>query len=225
MEMAANFLSHKECQAWIEMLDRPSAQLLSNSMRVCRRITLTDEQAAKLLFDRALSTFPKLHQLMSDEYGNTWKPSGLGHIIRVCGYEAGGKFEKHVDDELQLNWEQCGLATFMVYLNSVPWEHEGATRFFNERGEVVRRIQPSEGTAICFPVHNVVHDGQPLLHGKKYILRTSVIYNLEHCKDEDKWKEIVAEQDLLNHPELSELELFKVEKELQAKVRAYKALE
>ena len=84
------------------------------------------------------------------------------------------------------------LRTFMLYLNDVPKSAGGATnivsgsssaqwctaegRFVRAEGsEVNGAVQPRAGSAIVFN-HRILHEGERLTEGTKWILRTEVMF-------------------------------------------------
>jgi hypothetical protein len=68
--------------------------------------------------------------------------------------------------------------TINIYLNTVPDDAGGATRFLKEEGgewEVISATQPVLGTGVIFR-DDVWHDGAPVLSGEKFLLRTDIMY-------------------------------------------------
>jgi len=65
----------------------------------------------------------------------------------------------------------------MLYLNDASEFQGGATRFYNDRftTESEFEVAPQQGLAILF-AHDFWHDGQAVVDGTKYVLRTDVIY-------------------------------------------------
>lgn len=84
-----------------------------------------------------------------------------------------------------------------IYLNTVPEELKGATRILkHEAGQgnywdgveeltAIAKIQPVLGTASVFR-ETLWHDGEELLGGEKYLLRTDMVYEREEPYDLDQ---------------------------------------
>jgi len=73
---------------------------------------------------------------------------------------------------------------FAVRVCVLPWYHERATRFYTRAqgkyvtGEAANEIgsyQPKAGSCIIFN-QCIVHDGEELFSGDKYIMRTEVMF-------------------------------------------------
>ena len=62
----------------------------------------------------------------------------------------------------------------MVYLNDDF--SGGATNFYNGDGTPNARVQPKHGMALVFR-HAQLHEGAPVTSGRKYVLRTDVMYS------------------------------------------------
>ena len=83
-----------------------------------------------------------------------------------------------------------------IYLNDVPEENKGATRILQHPYPeyqpdprtlltVLGKIQPVQGTASVFR-ETLWHDGEELLAGEKYLLRTDLMYEREEEFDFDR---------------------------------------
>ncbi|HSE97734.1 MAG TPA: 2OG-Fe(II) oxygenase [Blastocatellia bacterium] len=98
--------------------------------------------------------------------------TGLNERIRFYRYEAGQSFGAHRDGYyLRANGERS-LLTLMIYLND---DFEGGETYFFESREL---IAPEAGKAIVF-AHELWHAGREVTRGRKYILRTDVMYEPE----------------------------------------------
>jgi hypothetical protein len=105
---------------------------------------------------------------------------GLNERMRLLRYDPGTYFAPHNDGCYQRRrdaGERAGeysLVTFQLYLNE--GFEGGATKLLNcgdenEGFDVV----PETGSVLLFQ-HNVYHEGSVLVHGRKYALRTDVMY-------------------------------------------------
>ena len=65
------------------------------------------------------------------------------------------------------------LKTLLIYLNEDSVG--GETVFFTEHGTELLRVIPRTGTALCFS-HELLHEGRVVLSGRKYVLRTDILY-------------------------------------------------
>lgn len=115
----------------------------------------------------------------------TWAssgPVGMNNRLRICKYPSGGIFKKHSDAQAFLPGKISYL-TVMAYLNDIPREFGGATRFFQQSAKsrpsddhnVLASVQPEKGLVVIFP-HHLFHDGEYCTADCKYIMRSDVMY-------------------------------------------------
>ncbi len=131
------------------------------------RFILDDASLAERLWQRAR---PFLPSAIRD-----WRVVGLNERFRFYRYDPGQKFAPHFDGYFRRdNGEQSQL-TFMVYLNAEF--SGGATSFYLDNGVHRLCVRPERGEALVF-VHRQLHEGATVVHGRKYILRTDVMYSL-----------------------------------------------
>lgn len=170
-----DFLSPNECQAFIaqsEQLgyeDAPINSIMGASIRKevrdNTRVILDDRALAANWFERAaLFLPPQLGQ---------WKPVGFNERFRFYRYDPGQSFKRHYDGSYaRLNRDES-LLTFMVYLNQ---DYTGGTTdFFHPDDRLKASVTPKIGTALVFE-HLQLHEGAAVQTGRKYVLRTDVMY-------------------------------------------------
>lgn len=154
------------------------------------RLISTDVGLAQALWERLRPFVP--HQLeANDGYGcsSAWTAVGLNECFRLAKYKPGTRFESHVDANFIRNENEMSLFTVNIYTNSVSTNNGGKTRFFKDderfiktavpESNVVLEVQPEVGVAVLFlqpPQDYVLHDGEELTGGVKYLLRSDVMY-------------------------------------------------
>lgn len=117
----------------------------------------------------------------------TWQPLGLNECLRFCKYNAGGFFRKHCDAIFKRSEDEQSLFTCMFYLNGDL--DGGATRFLHfdrlldgealelaSQGDVLASVPPEAGLCMLFFQKGLLHEGEDLLSGAKYILRTDLMF-------------------------------------------------
>jgi hypothetical protein len=172
-----DFLSGEECTALIRrsesLVYEPGtvADVVFEDVRNNERVLLDDPSLAADLFQRAV---PFLPAVIDDQ-----RLAGFNERWRFYRYHPGERFKPHRDGSYfrVRSFEESQL-TFMIYLNDGVTG--GETRFFADMEQAIQRrpylsVQPKAGMAIVF-VHQIWHEGAVLHSGRKYVLRTDVMY-------------------------------------------------
>jgi hypothetical protein len=172
-----DFLSREECAALIRRSEALAyetgtvADVLVTDFRNNDRVMIDDTALAADLFGRARPFLPEVFdgQILA----------GFNERFRFYRYGPGQTFKPHRDGAYQrLKPWQESLLTFMVYLNDQVVG--GETRFFAGMEHAFRQqpmlvVTPKEGMALVF-VHRIIHEGATVQSGRKYVLRTDVMY-------------------------------------------------
>jgi len=124
------------------------------------RVILNDKSRARTLWERVTDLVP---QHLSDR-----RVVGLNERFRFYRYDPGECFALHRDGAFERRNGEKSLLTFMVYLND---GFEGGTTTF---GDV--EIVPATGMALVFH-HFLLHEGSAVRQGRKYVLRSDVMYS------------------------------------------------
>jgi len=98
-----------------------------------------------------------------------WQAIGLNERFRFYRYDAGEYFAPHLDGYYERDNGGRSHLTFMIYLNDDYEGGETAIRY--------TRIKPKRGMALAFN-HELLHEGKPVTKGRKYVLRSDVMFNL-----------------------------------------------
>ncbi|MDF1660429.1 MAG: 2OG-Fe(II) oxygenase [Planctomycetota bacterium] len=168
--VVSDFFSPEECQAYIELSegmgygDAPITTsmgfIMRPDIRNNTRVILDDKERANVLWERAKEYLPKVDSL---------KPIGVNERFRFYRYDPGEKFYWHRDGYYARDNGERSYYTFMIYLND---GYEGGETSFT-----FGKIPPKQGMALFF-LHPLLHQGDEVSEGRKYVLRTDVMYSL-----------------------------------------------
>jgi len=192
-----NMLTAAECDSCIAMaqhmgMHSVQAHGYTQRVRVCDRLVAVSEQLSSRMFVRIapfvvpvdLTTRTARPRGVPIRAANAlWRPHGLNETFRTVKYDVGGHFSPHLDGGHVRSSTDRSLQTCMLYLND---DFEGGrTRFFDESQEayatpdpakVVHTYVPRRGDALIF-FSELMHDGEALTAGRKWILRSEVMYD------------------------------------------------
>ncbi|MFT4978683.1 MAG: prolyl 4-hydroxylase [Myxococcota bacterium] len=166
-------LSLSECKAQIDHAEAHGFDVapittaqgpkMALSIRNNTRVMLDEPERATWLFERLRARLPEQH------FG--WGLKGLNERLRWYRYGRGERFNWHYDGSYARSPAERSRLTLMVYLSEDF--SGGETSFDLPDGH--RTVKPTTGTVIVFP-HNIRHTGAVVTEGRKYVLRTDVMY-------------------------------------------------
>jgi predicted 2-oxoglutarate/Fe(II)-dependent dioxygenase YbiX len=176
-ELIADFsgaLSEEECRALIHVseaagfapaiiegkLDGPFG-FTALEGRNNHRAAIDDLQLSLTLWNRIARCAPAT-------FANR-RVAGLNERLRFYRYDAGQSFGPHTDGCYERATGERSLLTVMIYLNA---DFAGGETYFLQSEKL---IAPETGKALLFS-HHLLHEGRPVTRGRKYILRTDVMY-------------------------------------------------
>ena len=93
---------------------------------------------------------------------------GVNERFRFYRYDLGQTFRWHRDGYFERPNRERSRLTLMVYVND---DFEGGHTRFEEA-----LIKPVKGTALFF-VHHLLHEGAQVTRGRKYVMRSDVMYS------------------------------------------------
>lgn len=179
-----NFLSKEKCQELITLSENAgydeadisyaTGAQMNKEYRDNSRCLIKNEELRLELEKLIMPFVPKTLPII--------KPGGVieqVEFLRLSGnfrfykYEKSQKFKKHRDGNVQ---EEGGVSrvTILIYLNDV--EQGGETNICDRMLDKPVMVKPEEGKMLMFN-HSLLHSGEELLDGIKYVLRTDLIYN------------------------------------------------
>lgn len=130
-------------------------QVKDATVRKCQRCYIDSTKLAGILFSKIASELPGA--------------IGLNPRLRVLKYVAGDFFAPHFDASFEMEG-QASQKTVLVYLS----DSGAATRFVCD-SKLDLEVKPRAGDVLVFD-HDLLHAGDAVLTGEKYVLRTDVMY-------------------------------------------------
>jgi hypothetical protein len=175
-----DFLSDAECAALVAAAEAAGfgAAPINTGFGPRVRADVRNNDRA-MIDDHALAAgwFERARPLLPARLGR-WEPCGLNERFRHYRYAPGQKFDWHLDGAYHRENGEASRLTFMVYLTGGV--AGGCTAFNLGREGAVRdadpllRVLPVAGKALVFR-HDVLHTGEAVLAGVKYVVRTDVM--------------------------------------------------
>lgn len=176
IETIANLLSVSECEEYMrlgEAIGFEEATLFAprgvKDHRNNDRVILDDPERAQALY-------PRIAVHLAPIFQHRWQPVGLNERLRLYRYDVGQKFDWHRDGHFERDNGERSQFTVLIYLND---DFEGGgTSFCDDTGLMPHgplRVVPEQGMALLF-YHPITHRGDAVTEGRKYVLRTDVMY-------------------------------------------------
>lgn len=179
-----NFFTPEECEKYIRisedigfedaLVSSPQGQVRRTDIRNNERVMFESEEIAEWLWERAAEFVPS-------DYDD--RPAvGVNELLRFYRYDPGQQFNWHQDFPFERDNGEQSYLTFMVYLNDdfdggeTSFEDSYSDDSFDEF-----QVVPQQGMALFFE-HATHHKGEPVTRGRKYVLRTDVMYAAEDAE-------------------------------------------
>lgn len=173
------FLSPQDCKDLIEKsesmgyeaatVNTSGGHHLMLDLRNNTRVILDDAAAAARLWEKARKFVP---ETIEGRHA-----VGINERLRFYRYEPGQQFDWHTDGYYRRDNGEQSCLTFMVYLNG---GFSGGETSFDEAPVPNKppdfQVVPEAGMALFFK-HMLVHKGGPVAEGRKYVLRSDVMFS------------------------------------------------
>lgn len=189
-----NVLTPEECSELIDRAEEHGFEDASiydrrtnRTHRNCTRYVLEDPDLSDNWYDRIAQALrdngherrlTRAVQSQSRNAGKDLRPTGLNERLRLLRYRQGQFFQSHNDAPFVRGadkGDRAGETSYVsvhVYLNH---HFKGGNTTFRGKGRHLD-VKPRTGSVLLFE-HNILHEGQTVTHGKKYIVRTDVMFS------------------------------------------------
>jgi len=166
----SGFLSTAECDANIVSsesrgfgdapIETSFGPVMMKDVRNNSRVMVDDPNLAQLVWERARLYVPNTIA--------AHRAVGVNERFRFYRYEPRQSFRWHRDGYFARPSGERSRLTLMVYLND---DFEGGETRFEQAV-----VKPVKGMALFF-VHHLLHEGAEVRRGRKYVMRTDVMYS------------------------------------------------
>lgn len=180
-----DFLTPEECAEYVRVTEAvgyaaapittAGGFVMAPEIRNNERVMLDNHEWAAKLWERAKPLIPSYLG---------YDALALNERFRFYRYDSGHTFRPHIDGHFARNDERSQF-TFMVYLNDACAGGE-TILYFSDDGLTLPdgaevRVKPETGKALVF-YHYLLHEGAPVTDGRKYVLRTDVMYRIPRAE-------------------------------------------
>ncbi|CAF3407494.1 unnamed protein product [Rotaria socialis] len=171
-----NVFAPEECQFLIDSIENIGFNklLYGENYRTNTRTQIKQTDLANEFFLRVQDFLPK--QWPGHKNTSHWELMNLNDHLRICRYEPGQFFAPHFDGIFKKSYMEQSQLTIMAYLNHSYTD--GHTNFLDDTTKphgITYALKPETGMVLIFQ-HDLFHEGETVSTGKKYIMRSDVMY-------------------------------------------------
>lgn len=191
-----NALTKKECQQLIKLSEKQKygpayvrtrdmkGQQLNLEGRNNSRVMIDSFEMAHFLFKRVEKYIPK--------YWKKRKVISFNERLRFLRYYGGEYFKLHMDGPYKRENGERSWCTVLIYLNE---GFQGGSTILYDLNDYDNNkpLIPQTGMVLLFQ-HNIWHEGEELVKGKKYIIRSDIMYEANETQDDQKEQQQEEEQ-------------------------------
>lgn len=174
----SNCLCEIECQRFIDCAEKigfthqsSRGAAFGEAYRDNHRVSILDTSLSQQLwsalrFESILAYTTKTDKAI---------PISLNPNFRFYRYGPGQRFGRHIDESVSLSTTEFTEYTLLIYLSTPVG---GETVFYDRKGRKSVIVQPRAGLMLLHRHGSMCleHEGAPVLHGNKYVLRSDVVY-------------------------------------------------
>jgi predicted 2-oxoglutarate/Fe(II)-dependent dioxygenase YbiX len=175
----SDVFSAEECQQFImktESIGYDEAPITTAGGFVMRKDVRNNTRSMFDDYPIVETIWERVKPFIPETIDNVWRTVGLNERIRCYKYDVGQYFAWHYDGSFRRSEKERSLLTFMIYLND---KFEGGeTNFSLKYPYEEASIKPKKGMAAIFE-HHLLHEGASVTKGRKYVLRSDVMYRVD----------------------------------------------
>ncbi|KAK3585396.1 hypothetical protein CHS0354_020108 [Potamilus streckersoni] len=171
-----NAFTHEECREYIEMTEEMGYTKALLNIGYGRQVLMTDVRNSSRCiwdsFEEAGKIWNRIKEFIPEVWNNR-KALCLNERLRFLRYDPGDFFLPHMDGSYMRQNGERSYITVQLYLNE--GFQGGSTTFFGQSEKDRVEVVPKTGSILVFQ-HDIYHEGSLLKEGRKYAMRTDVMY-------------------------------------------------
>jgi len=182
-----NVFTEEECNQWIQEAEKRGFTVAEVNVGGGRQKLMTDyRNSQRCIWDsteRANDIWHRIEPFMPKTFKKR-NCLGLNERLRLLRYDPGHFFMPHMDGTYQRDNGERSYITIQLYLNE--GYKGGSTTFLHSKNASSDRMSgpetgdveyvPKTGSVLVFD-HPILHEGSVLFEGRKYCLRTDVMFS------------------------------------------------
>ncbi|XP_025087896.1 prolyl 4-hydroxylase 1-like [Pomacea canaliculata] len=172
-----NVLSPEECKQYISQTEEKGYVKALLNIGGGKELLMTDVRNSDRCIIDSVEEALKVWQRIKEYIPQEWDGRaviGLNERLRFLRYDPGQYFKPHMDGCYSRENGEMSFITIQIYLND--GFEGGSTTFMSLDGRQRLEVVPKAGSVLVFQ-HNIYHEGSVLKEGRKYSVRTDVMYS------------------------------------------------
>lgn len=168
--------SEEECNEYIKKTEKMGYETALVNIGGGRQMKITDVRNSSRCIWDSVEEANKIWERIKDHIPEVWrdrKVVGLNERLRFLRYDPGEYFKPHMDGTYERKNGERSYITIQLYLNE--GFKGGSTTFMDFGLKNQIEVVPRTGMIAVFD-HAIMHEGSELKKGRKYSMRTDVMY-------------------------------------------------
>lgn len=190
-----NVFTKKECDEYIRSAEQKGFETALLNVGGNQQVLRTDVRNSSRCIWDSTKEVDKIWKRIRTFIPEVWcnrMVKGLNERLRILRYDPGEYFKPHYDGQYRRENGERSYVTIQIYLNE--GFTGGSTTFIGTDGKR-QEVVPKTGSILIFE-HPILHEGSELISGRKYTIRTDVMYSSEIYKPEE---EVDGEEDVVRN--------------------------
>ncbi|KAH3838628.1 uncharacterized protein LOC127880202 [Dreissena polymorpha] len=177
-----NVFTTKECEEYIAQTEVMGYEEALVNVGGGRQVKMTDVRKSSRCIWDTVEEADRIWERIKSHVPEMWrdrKVLELNERLRFLRYDPGDYFQPHLDGAYVRDNGERSYITVQVYLNQ--GFKGGSTTFMSYSCENKVELVPKTGSVLVFQ-HDIMHEGSRLEEGRKYTIRTDVMYSAKQTE-------------------------------------------